>query len=151
MEQSSNNAAVVDVQVLLGIEECALNTGQHAQRSDAAVMDAPIKLRREECASSMVQRLNRSDAVVMDARTILSKEECASSMGQRSKDAAVKGAQIKLEREECVGDTEQTSTPMMNLQLLHHALGQNLRKLLRRILISAVQVPSRSKAPYLRR
>jgi hypothetical protein len=51
-------------------------------------------------------------------------------MGQSSKDAAAVDAQTKFGKEECVGDTEQTATPAMNLQLLHHTLGRNLTKLL---------------------
>ena len=46
----------------------------------------------EECVSSMVQR--SSDAVLEDAGIKLRKVECASSMGQRSSCAAMKGAQI---------------------------------------------------------
>jgi hypothetical protein len=73
----------------------------------------------------------RNDAAVMGAQTKSSREECVLSMGQRRNDAAVKDAQTKQLKEESVGDTEQiqTATPMMSLQLLHHTLGQSLRKL----------------------
>jgi hypothetical protein len=71
-----------------------------------------------------------NDAAVMGARMQPRREECALSMGQSTKDAVVKDAQTKLEKEDYVGDMEQTATPTMNLQLLHHTLGQNLRKLL---------------------
>ena len=73
-------------------------------------------------------------------------------MEQSANDAAAQDAQIKLREEEYVEDTEHTATPMMNLQLMHHhALGQNLRKQLQRILVSVIQVPRRAKAAYLRR
>ena len=65
-------------------------------------------------------------------------------MGQRSNDAVVMDAQITLRREEYVEDMEHTATTMMNLQLLHHVLGQNLRKLQQHILIIAVQIPRRT-------
>ena len=76
----------------------------------------------------MGQRPN--DAAVMDAQIKLKMEDCASGTGQSTKDAAVMDAQTTLEKEEYVGDMEHTATPMMNLQLLHHALGQNSRRLL---------------------
>ena len=47
----------------------------------------------------MGQRSN--DAAVKDARIKLKREECASNMGQMSNDAAVKVAQILLSEEEC--------------------------------------------------
>ena len=71
-----------------------------------------------------------NDAAVMDAQIKPGREECALSMEQSTKDAVVKDAEIKLSEEECVRGTEHTATPTMNLQLLHHTLGQNLTKLL---------------------
>ncbi len=72
-------------------------------------------------------------------------------MEQRSNDAAVKDAQTTLSKAEYVGDMEHTAIPTMNLQLLHHALGQNLIKLLLRIRISVIRIPRRTMAAYLRR
>ena len=43
--------------------------GQRRNTDVAAVMDAQIKLGREECALSMEQHGQRNDAVVMDAQT----------------------------------------------------------------------------------
>ena len=42
------------------------------------------------------------NAVVKDARIKLTKEECAEVMEQRSNDVAAKDAQNMLRREECV-------------------------------------------------
>ena len=64
----------------------------------------------------------------MDAQIKLRREVCASNMGQSTSDAVVMDAPINQRREECVEVTEHTESPTMNLQLLHHALGQNLRK-----------------------
>ena len=41
------------------------------------------------------------NALLMDAQNMLRKEECVFVMVQRSNDAAVKNAQIKLRKEEC--------------------------------------------------
>ena len=71
-----------------------------------------------------------NDAAAMDAQIKSSKKEYVGDTEQSPNDAAVKDAQIKLGREEFVGDMEHTATPTMNLQLLHHALGQNSRRLL---------------------
>ena len=78
----------------------------------------------------MGQRFNTKDALAKDAQIKLRTEECALSMGQRRNDAVVMDAQIKLSKEDYARGTEHTATPTMNLQLLHHALGQNLTKLL---------------------
>jgi hypothetical protein len=63
---------------------------------------------KEECALDMGQKSN--DAAVKDARIKLSREECALDMGQKSNDAAVKDAPIKLRREECAGGMVQMVT-----------------------------------------
>ncbi len=76
----------------------------------------------------MGQRSN--GAAVKDAQIKSSREDCALSMGQRSNNATAMDAQINLSKVEYVGDTEQTETPTITLQLLQHALGQNLTKLL---------------------
>ena len=124
MGQKSKDAAVKDAQIESSKEEYVLGMGQNS--NDAALMDAQINLRREECALGTGQHGQRNDAAVMDA-------------------------QIKSSKKEYVGDMEQTATPTMNLQLLHHTLGQNLTKLQQRILISVIQEPCRTKAACLRR
>ena len=43
-----------------------------------------------------------NDAAAKGAQVKLRREECASSMGQRSNDAAVKDVEIKFKEEECV-------------------------------------------------
>ncbi len=119
---------------------------------DAAVMGAQIKSSTEERVLDMGQRENTKDAAVKGAQTKLRREEYASGMGQRSNDVAVMDAQKNLSKEEYVGDTEQTATPMTNLQLLHHALDQSLIKLLyASSLDSVIQVPPRTKATFLLR
>jgi hypothetical protein len=87
---------------------------KHGQTSnDAAVKDVQIKLYKEECALSMGQRGNC--AAVMDAQTMLKKEECALGMEQRSNDAALKDAQIVLSKEEYAGGMEQIAIHTMKL------------------------------------
>ena len=71
-----------------------------------------------------------NDAAAMDAQIKSSKKEYVGDTEQSPNDAAVKDAQTKQSREECARGTEHTATPTMNLQLLHHTLGQNLTKLL---------------------
>ncbi len=65
---------------------------------------------REEFVFSMGQR--SKDAALKDAQIKFKKEECARSMGQsrRSNYAAVMDAQIKLYREECAEGIGQRST-----------------------------------------
>ncbi len=128
----------MDAQIKFKREECASNMEQHGQRKDAAVKDAQIKSSLEEYVWSMEQR--SSYAMLVDALINPNEEDCAWSMEQRSGYAAVKDAQIKLGREECVLGMGHTVTQTMNLQLLHHALGQNLTKLLWHILISVIQI-----------
>ncbi len=48
MGQRSNDAAVMDAQILLGREECVLGMGQNS--NDAAVKDAQTWLLKEEFA-----------------------------------------------------------------------------------------------------
>ena len=71
-------------------------------------MDVQIKLGIEECALSMEQRPN--DVAVKVAQIKSSREECVLGMGQSANYAALKGAPIKLSKEECAPDTEQTAT-----------------------------------------
>jgi hypothetical protein len=104
MGQRSNYVAVKDAQIIPNEEECVLDMGQRS--NDAAVKDAQIKFEREEC--------------VLD-------------MGQKPNDAAVKDAQINRRKEEYVVGTGHTATPLMNLQLLHHVLDPNFRRLRRHI------------------
>jgi hypothetical protein len=47
---------LIDAQIMLGKEECALSMGQRGQGSYAAAMDVQIKLRKEDCALDMEQR-----------------------------------------------------------------------------------------------
>jgi hypothetical protein len=53
----------------------------------------------------MVQR--SKDAAVKDAQIELRREECARGMGQRSNDAALKDVQIMLNVEDCASSMEQ--------------------------------------------
>jgi hypothetical protein len=95
--------------------------------SDAVVMDAQVLLKREECALNMEQRPN--DAAVKDVQIKSSKEECALDMGQRSNDAALKDVRIDPYEEEYASDTVLTTILTKNLQLLHRVLGQTLTRL----------------------
>ena len=101
---------------------------QRENTNDAALSCAQVLLGREECALGMVQRSN--DAALKIAKVLLKREECASNMEQRPNDAALKDALIIPNEEECVGDTVHTAIPLMSLQLSHHALDQNLIRLL---------------------
>ena len=51
----------------------------------------------------------RSDAALKDAQIKLKREECVEGMVQRGNDAASKNAQIMRKREECASSTEQRS------------------------------------------
>ena len=53
----------------------------------------------------MVQRSN--DAALEDAQIKLSREECAGGMEQRLNGAALKGVQVLLKREECASNMGQ--------------------------------------------
>ena len=106
--------------------------GQMLNTNDAAVKDAQIKFTKEECALDMGQKLNTNDAAVKDALIQLGREEYVSNMeqhGQR-KNAELKDAQIDPNEEDCVGGTVHTAIQLMNLQLSHHVLDPNLRRLL---------------------
>ena len=95
-----NCAAAKDAHIVQGKEECALSMGQRS--SYAAKEDAQTLPSKEECASGMGQRSNC--AAEKSVQIVPSKEECASNMehhGLRS-NAAVKDAQNKLCKEECV-------------------------------------------------
>ena len=75
-------------------------------------------------------------------------------MEQRSNDAAVKVAQIKLSGEEYVGDTVHTTIPLMNLLLFHHILDQSLRRLLQHLTTSVIRQLKRiqqARIVYLKR
>ena len=69
-------------------------------------MSAQIKLSKEDCALSMGQR--RNYAAVKDAQVLLDKEESAEDTANV---AAVKDAQIKLGREECAFSMGQRRNP----------------------------------------
>ena len=125
MEQRSNYAVLMGVQIRLRKEECAKGMGQKASAryTYAAVMGVQIKLRtevyvggmeelayaelrdvqikfiREECARNMAQR--RQDAVVKDVQIKFNAEEFALGMWQSTSDAVVTDVQIKLRKEEC--------------------------------------------------
>jgi hypothetical protein len=57
----------------------------------------------------MEQRLNTNDAAAKGAQIKLRREECASGMVRRRNYAAVVDAQIKLSKEECALGMEQKS------------------------------------------
>ena len=98
----------------------------------------------------MEQRSN--DAAVKDAQIKLELEECVKSMEQRSNYAALKDVQIIPSEEEYVGDTEQTATITTNQLFSHHVLvDQNLIRLLRLILISVRRQLQQAKAVCLER
>jgi len=59
-------------------EECALGIGQSS--NDAAVKDVEMQLRKEECVGSMEQSSN--DVAAKDVQMEPSKEECAEGMEQ---------------------------------------------------------------------
>jgi len=120
---------VKDAQIKFEREEYARSMGLYRQGNDAALTSALIMLSKEECVLGMEQSSNY--AALKDAQIMLRRVECALSMEQRSHDAALKGAPIKLRREEYARDMVHTATPLMNLQLLHHILDQNLKRLLR--------------------
>ena len=63
----------------------------------------------EECVRDMGQRENTNNAAAKGAQVLLSREEYALNMVQRSNDAAVKGAQIKFKMEEYEKSMEQRS------------------------------------------
>jgi hypothetical protein len=149
MVQQGNDAALNVAQIKLRKEECASGTGQMS--NDAAVRDANVSLRREECASGMGQRENANDAELEDAQIMLKREECALNTEQRSNDAALKGAQIIPNEEEYARDTVHTATITKNLQLSHRVWDQNLKRLLRLILISAFQQLPNHRMMYLKR
>jgi hypothetical protein len=71
------------------------------QRQSANTRDAPIMRSREECASGMGQRSN--DALIQNALIRIRGEDFASSMGQHGQrnDAAEEVAPIMLKEEEC--------------------------------------------------
>jgi len=77
--------------------------------TDVSVLltDAQAPPTREEYVKGMKQNVNKqrsSDAAVKDAQIKLDGKECACGMEQRKNYAVVKDAQINLMQEECVGD-----------------------------------------------
>ena len=58
-------------------------------------------LTEEDCAGGIVQEPDPDYAVVKGAPIMLGEEGCAGGMVQGSRDAARKGALIKLAKEEC--------------------------------------------------
>jgi hypothetical protein len=62
MGQQSNDAVLMDAQVLLSGEECA--RGMEQRLNYAAVKDAKINPNEEEYAGDMAQKLNTNDAAM---------------------------------------------------------------------------------------
>ncbi len=60
-------------------------------------------------------------------------------MVQSKNDAALKGAQIIPNEEECVGGMEHTAILMKNLLLLHHAMDLKSKRLLLLTLFNVLQ------------
>eukprot|EP00984_Skeletonema_dohrnii_P034410 scaffold33550_cov114-Skeletonema_dohrnii-CCMP3373.AAC.5 len=87
MEQSTNDAAVMDAHTKLRKEDYALSTGHKSRRSCAAVKAAQIMLRMEECASGMVQVAKY--AAAKDARVMPEVEECVLNMGTSELDGVL--------------------------------------------------------------
>ena len=94
------NALLIGAQITLSKDEYAGGMGQRSNY--AAVMDAQIKLGREECAINMGQRLNTKDAVVKGAQIKSSKEEYVGDMVQEES-ANTRDAKVRWAKEDCAG------------------------------------------------
>jgi len=77
--------------------------GVNQRRSEHYHEQKTIRWLEKELYTSSTER----HALLMGAQIKLEREECVLGMGQRKNDAAVKDAQIKLRREECVLGMEQ--------------------------------------------
>ena len=77
MEQSTNDAAMKDVQIKLDEEECALSMGRRRNANNAVVMDALIKLSAGEYALGTEQS---EIAAMEDAIIKFNEEDCAGVM-----------------------------------------------------------------------